>query len=109
MPHPLPERRLLVAILDRAGQDLSKGGDLARKARVWIFDWEAEDLDHSYTFPWVCSELDLDPFGIRATLSRLLAEGVNLAAKQSRVSASMVDWILTTEADSGPVLALIDL
>jgi len=104
----LPEKRLLLAMLERAGMDLLKGGVEARAARSWIFDWSREDYGSRFTFPWCCLNLDLCPTSTAARIERLEAEVVasGLVFKP-RPSANIADWILSTESEL-PISLLID-
>lgn len=58
-----PERRLLVAILERAVLDYV-GNDEREMASAeqWLFGDEDSDANrpHEFSFPWICRELDLD-------------------------------------------------
>jgi hypothetical protein len=64
----LPERNLLVAILERAILDAVGIGRCndpkdIRQARFWIMD---EPLDNEpFTLGWICEHLDLEPKQIR--------------------------------------------
>ena len=55
-----PERRLLLAILERAILDFV-GNDLreVQGAAEWIFADDSDENDE-FTFSWLCTELDLD-------------------------------------------------
>lgn len=56
-----PERRLLLAILERAILDYVGNDEREmREAEEWLFGWEddSED-DDSFSFVWLCKELDL--------------------------------------------------
>ena len=55
-----PERRLLLAVLERAILDYvgNNTQDVAA-AEAWLFDAGATHMDH-WTFPWICQQLDLD-------------------------------------------------
>ena len=55
-----PERRLLLAILERAMLDYV-GNDSAEvsAAESWLFASDCSACDE-FTFPWLCQQLDLD-------------------------------------------------
>ncbi len=60
-----PERRLLLAILERAILDfVGNEPKEIEEAERWLFG----DLDHpganQFSFAWVCEQLDLDPYKI---------------------------------------------
>ncbi len=66
-----PERRLLLAVLERAILDYV-GNDAReiQEATAWIFG-EAEGYnDREFSFSWICKELDLDT----QSISKIIAE-----------------------------------
>ncbi len=56
-----PERRLLLAILERAILDFV-GNDLREiaEAEEWIFSYNDISTAGNFSFSWVCEQLDLD-------------------------------------------------
>jgi hypothetical protein len=56
-----PERRLLLAILERAILDYV-GNDVREiaEAQEWLFDEEASSGRSNFSFKWICEQLDLD-------------------------------------------------
>lgn len=56
-----PERRLLLAILERAILDfVGNDGLEVTAAEEWIFGDDEGDKNAPFSFPWVCQQLDLD-------------------------------------------------
>lgn len=56
-----PERRLLLAILERAILDYVGNDEReAVEAGGWLFDNNDDTPPSEFTFSWICSELDLD-------------------------------------------------
>ena len=56
-----PERNLILAILERAILDYTGNDEeQAKDAEMWLFGNEIDAEPEEFTFPWVCSELDLD-------------------------------------------------
>ena len=80
-----PERRLLLAILERAILDFV--GNDSREIQGssdWLFGDDSED-DGEFSFGWVCRQLDLDPESI--------AEHIRMMPK--RGSHRIAPWYLT--------------
>lgn len=66
----LPEKDLLVAVLDRAALDFhSKNKSLSEVAREWIF--ENTHRENSFSFNWVCNHLNLKSHLIRNKILEL--------------------------------------
>lgn len=93
-----PERRLLLALLERAILDFV-GNDAAEveAAREWIFGEEEGDSQISdahraspFSFTWVCQELDLDPQNISGII----------AAMPRRGSRRVAPWYFQKTGDS---------
>lgn len=63
------ERVLLLAILFSAIEDVATvthtSTRLKKDAVIWVDDWAEPDYKIPFTFPWVCSELDLDAHSMR--------------------------------------------
>lgn len=56
-----PERRLILAVLERAMLDLAGNNRKeVEEAEAWIFDAPLETPYPEFSFPWVCEQLDLD-------------------------------------------------
>ena len=70
-----PERRLLLAILERAILDYV-GNDRRemRAAEEWIFS-ETDDRDGDFSFSWVCRQLDLEPGFVSSTIRAMPKRG----------------------------------
>lgn len=71
-----PERRLLLAILERAILDYV-GNDQREvdEAEQWLFgDLDAPKNDQ-FSFPWVCEQLDLDMYRIAAKIRSMPRRG----------------------------------
>lgn len=71
-----PERRLLLAILERAILDFV-GNDLREleHAEHWIFGENNEHSNEHFSFEWVCEQLDLDPGKISAKIKAMPRRG----------------------------------
>jgi len=75
------EKLLLFAVLERAIADagnccfdLWKGEPGSRRlaverAREWILEWQEKDFDIPWTFPWVCTHMELCPYTLKNTLT----------------------------------------
>lgn len=60
-----PERRLLLAILERAILDyVGNEPKEIEEAERWLFSEPDEDNSSHFSFSWVCEQLDLDTFKI---------------------------------------------
>lgn len=88
-----PERRLILAILERAILDyVGNDAKEAEEAENWLFsdsgdcgnrdENDAEDVDDSlsevdlpFSFPWVCQQLDLDACGISEQIRAMPKRG----------------------------------
>lgn len=63
-PKILPEKALLLGILDRALRDaaLEPGVDIqrhvSREAKTWLEDFTNKE---PFSFMWICAELEMDP------------------------------------------------
>ena len=71
-----PERRLLLAILERAILDYV-GNDQREieEAEMWLFGDLDGDLAHQFSFCWVCEQLDLDPYRIAQKIRSMPRRG----------------------------------
>jgi hypothetical protein len=65
-----PETSLLIAILERAILDYAgnykepwRRKNIKAEAESWLFEWDDEDtaIEHPFSFPWVCEQLNLNP------------------------------------------------
>jgi len=76
-----PERRLLLAILERALLDFV-GNDQKEyeEAFDWIFNNVETDSPEEFSFPWVCSYLDLDLADIKAKIRVMPRRGASRIA-----------------------------
>lgn len=86
-----PERRLLLAILERAVLDLVGNDEKeAQEAEDWLFGEllsEETDIAQSrahhaamFSFPWVCDQLDLDQARISTKIRNMPKRGKNRIA-----------------------------
>lgn len=81
-------KALLYAILERAvldykGKHESKywlTAHYARDAKRWLFAWRAKDLEKPFTFPWICINLDLDPYSTQSKIKKLVDSAEDLKA-----------------------------
>lgn len=101
MPDPSDisgERSLLCSVLVRAISDFvaSKGED-RRTARRWLRAWKEIDFKRPFSFPWVCTELDLDPYALR---NLLLNELEVTPVFQGTVSVAQIESIFNTSDSS---------
>lgn len=71
-----PERRLLLAILERAILDYV-GNDVTEvsSSEEWLFSELDEPSMEEFTFPWVCQQLDLDIYRIAQTIRAMPRRG----------------------------------
>ena len=72
---PLPEQRLLIAILVDAITCFEKNYPLVRRSGNRLFreaeDWLMSDKDHGpFSFEYICAVLGLDPGAVRCRLRR---------------------------------------
>lgn len=66
----IPERELLIAVLDRAVVDYHGAkGEMRLSAAEWIFG--NPESSETFSFCWVCEYLDLRPKCIRQEIERL--------------------------------------
>ena len=71
-----PERRLLMAILERALLDyVGNDSREVEEAEEWIFVDRVEPDAAPFSFPWLCSELDLDTDSIRGKIRDMPRRG----------------------------------
>jgi hypothetical protein len=71
-----PERRLLLAILERAILDYV-GNDVkeVEEAEVWLFGDLDSPRNAQFSFPWICEQLDLDTYRIAAKIRSMPRRG----------------------------------
>ena len=76
-----PERRLLLAILERALLDYV-GNDEREydEATEWIFSAEPVESPSDFSFPWICSQLDLDLESVRNKIRQMPRRGASRIA-----------------------------
>ena len=76
-----PERRLLLAILERALLDYV-GNDQKEYEEVmdWIFESLALETAMDFSFPWICDQLDLDVADIRSKIKQMPRRGASRIA-----------------------------
>lgn len=58
---PLPEQRLLGAIILRALRDYLEGGEAGEEAAAWFSERGPRQHEKYFTFCFICELLDLDP------------------------------------------------
>ena len=76
-----PERNLLMAILERAILDyLGNQNSEAMSAEEWIFGEHSSRFMESFSFPWVCQQLDLDIKKVTAVINSMPKRGENRTA-----------------------------
>ena len=71
-----PERRLLLAIVERAILDFV-GNDQkeVEESEYWIFSGDGDENKERFSFGWVCQELDLDIKDIRDKIKNMPKRG----------------------------------
>ena len=76
-----PERRLLMAIFERALLDYV-GNDKKEyeEAKEWLFEGFPNERMEHFTFSWICHELDLDITEIRKKISDMPRRGASRIA-----------------------------
>ncbi len=71
-----PERRLLLAVLERAILDfLGNDSDEIDEAEHWLFTEQNDSPQKAFSFAWVCSELDLDLNGVLDKIRKMPRRG----------------------------------
>ncbi len=76
-----PERRLLLAILERAILDYVGNDKLEREcAEDWIFSELNNPSFEEFTFPWVCEQLDLNMEYVADMVRRMPKRGKHRVA-----------------------------
>jgi hypothetical protein len=71
-----PERRLLLAILERAILDFVGNDERElEQAEQWLFTPERGEKNEHFSFDWVCEQLDLDPKRIAAKIKQMPRRG----------------------------------
>ncbi len=73
IPAPtLPEKELLLAILDRSVMDYhSKNSRLSKAASEWLFDEQDHCSTHAFSFNWICEYLSIDKQSLRGSITEL--------------------------------------
>lgn len=108
------ERRLLAGIIQRAMLDASQkgtvGGDIygsnvrAIEAERWLFEWSKQDAAAPFTFPWVCSHLNLEPdvckIPIRKCIEALRLEAGPITWKGFGYSYTFIDSLFDVDSAS---------
>ena len=76
-----PERRLLMAIFERALLDYV-GNDKREyeEAKEWLFDEMPSELMGQFSFTWICHQLDLDITEVRKKISEMPRRGASRIA-----------------------------
>ena len=71
-----PERRLLLAILERAILDFVGNDERElEQAGQWLFASERENRNEHFSFEWVCEQLDLDSERISSKIRAMPRRG----------------------------------
>ena len=77
-----PERRLLLAILERAILDFVGNDERElEQAEQWLFAPERSGKNEHFSFEWVCEQLDLDPNRIAAKIKQMPRRGSRTAVR----------------------------
>lgn len=87
-----PERRLLLAVLERAILDYV-GNDKreVEAAEQWLFGELSEPTLEEFSFPWLCEELDLDMHSIAKMIYEMPKRG----------SRKIAPWYFAKTAERG--------
>lgn len=71
-----PERRLLLAILERAILDyVGNDAKEVEEAEAWLFGDLDAPKNEQFSFQWVCEQLDLDMYRISAKIRNMPRRG----------------------------------
>ena len=71
-----PEKKLMVAVLERAVLDyVGNEPRETEQATTWIFEDLYEEEPTSFSFPWICHQLDLDKHNIARKIKQLPKRG----------------------------------
>ena len=71
-----PERRLLLAILERAILDfVGNEPREVEQAEEWLFGDLDSDTNEKFSFPWVCEQLDLDMYKVATKIRSMPRRG----------------------------------
>jgi len=71
-----PERRLLLAILERAILDFVGNDERElEQAEQWLFGSERSNRNEHFSFEWVCEQLDLDSKRISSKIKAMPRRG----------------------------------
>jgi hypothetical protein len=83
-----PERRLLLAILERAILDFVGNDERElEQAEEWLFSTKKSEKIEQFSFEWVCEQLDLDPLRI----------STKVRAMPRRGSRKVAPWYFTKQ------------
>lgn len=86
-----PERRLLLAILERAILDFVGNDERElEQAEEWLFSTRKSGKVEQFSFEWVCEQLDLDPTKISAKIRSMPRRG----------SRKVAPWYFTKQASA---------
>lgn len=101
-PDLIPEKKLLVAILQRSILDLNCGGHQGdrRDAREWF----ESGCNKPYSFNWICDHLDISPEGF---LNKLDSGGVLALSHQVSLFSDTLEitlrsWPIEIDAELAP-------
>lgn len=76
-----PERNLLMAILERAILDyVGNDPKEIEEAAEWLFEDLSQTNYDQFSFPWLCQQLDLDPYKIAGKVKAMPKRGANRIA-----------------------------
>ena len=76
-----PERRLLLAILERAILDyVGNEPEEVEAAEAWLFENLDEPQNEEFSFPWVCEHLDLNMADVAQMIRAMPRRGKNRVA-----------------------------
>lgn len=72
-----PEKRLLCAVMEQAIRDyLDQGTTESLEAGRWIFEDRGDDEALTFSFSWICRQLDLEKTSVRGRITEIASNGV---------------------------------
>jgi hypothetical protein len=93
----VPERRLLCSVLATSIADYMGEGVHKRSAYRWVRSWKDSDFKRPFTFPWICSELDLCPYTIRDMI-KLYVKSATPLPDANTISVSAITAIFMEDS-----------
>lgn len=106
----IPEHGLLVALIENAVKDACLKDkpyvqSPRRDALEWLFGWNSSDSALSFTFPWTCWHLDLDPDTVSDRLKHYVLEHGEDETKSSNFEC-FYSWL---RLDNNPITSSLKI